>query len=67
MEDAGELRQKAERWRRLALWFNARDRLSIEALAAKLEQEADALSDGEPHPRIDDPGNRSMASRADPC
>jgi hypothetical protein len=58
MEDAGELRQKAERWRRLALWFNGRDRLSIEALAAKLEQEAEALSGCEPHPRINDPGNR---------
>jgi len=45
MEDAGELREKAERWRRLALWFNDRDRLSIEALAEELEREADTLSD----------------------
>jgi hypothetical protein len=44
MEDAGKLRQKAERWRVLALWFNDRDRLSIEALAAELEREAAALS-----------------------
>jgi hypothetical protein len=62
MEDAGELRKKAERWRRLALWFNARDRLSIEALAAKLEQEADALSGGEPHPTDPD-----FATRARPA
>jgi hypothetical protein len=44
MEHVGELRQKAERWRRLALWFNDRDRLSIEALAEDLEREADAIS-----------------------
>jgi hypothetical protein len=47
-----ELREKAERWRRLALWFNDQDRLSIEALAEELEREANVspggVGDGDP-------------------
>jgi hypothetical protein len=45
MEDAGKLRQKAERWRMLALSLNDRDdQAIIEAFAAELERQADALS-----------------------
>jgi len=47
MEDAGELRRKAERWRTLALSLNDRDWRNIEALAAELEQQADTLSGGD--------------------
>jgi hypothetical protein len=45
MEDAGKLRQKAERWRVLALSLNDPDtQCRIEALAAELERRADALT-----------------------
>jgi hypothetical protein len=48
MEDAGQLRQKAERWRLLAFSLNNRDdRRRIEGFAAEMERQADALSGGD--------------------
>jgi hypothetical protein len=45
MEDAGELRQKAQRWRVLARSLNDRDDWQrIVAIATQMERLADALS-----------------------
>jgi hypothetical protein len=45
VEDAGELRQKALRWRVLARALNDRDdEQRIAAIAAEVERRADALS-----------------------
>jgi hypothetical protein len=48
MEDARELRKKADRWRMLAHSLSCQDdRHSIEMLVAELERQANALSAGE--------------------
>jgi hypothetical protein len=48
MEDARELRKKADRWRTLAHSLSSQDdRHSIEMLVAELERQADALSAGD--------------------
>jgi len=45
MEDAGELRRKAQRWRVLARSLNDRDdERRIASIAAEVERRADALS-----------------------
>ena len=48
MEDARELRKKADRWRTLAHSLSGQDdRHNIEMLVAELERQADALSAGD--------------------